>query len=335
MRVVVTGATGNVGTSVVQRLAADPQVDEIVGIARRAPSWTAPKTTWRALDVSTDDLGGAFAGADAVVHLAWFFHPTRKPLVTWRNNVVGSLRVLDAAAAAGAGVVVHASSVGAYSAGPTDGHRVDESWPTHSTPTAAYGREKAYLERCLDAFELRHPDMRVVRMRPCFLFKAESAAEQRRIFAGPLLPSRLVGRKWVPVVPAVRGLSFQALHSDDAAEAYRLAVVGDVRGPFNLAADPVVTAAEMARLLGARTIPLPKGVLVGATKLAFGAHLLPAPGELVELFLSLPLLDTGRARRELGWTPARTGPEALDTLFEGWRTGAHLPTPPLHRAAVL
>ncbi|HEX2700119.1 MAG TPA: NAD-dependent epimerase/dehydratase family protein [Acidimicrobiales bacterium] len=335
MKVVVTGATGNVGTSLVQGLAADEAVDEIVGVARRAPAWSVAKTTWTALDVRSDDLAAAFAGADAVVHLAWFFQPVRRPLVTWENNVVGSLRVFDAAAAAGAGALVYATSVGAYSPGPEDGHRVDESWPTHSTPTAAYGREKAYVERVLDTFELRHPEMRVVRMRPSFLFKAEAAAEQRRIFAGPLLPARLVGRKWVPLVPAVPGLSFQALHTDDVAEAYRLAVVNEVRGPFNLAADPVITPEELGRVMGARAVRLPKGLLIGATKAAFGAHLVPAPSELVELFLSLPLLDTGRARRDLGWAPARTGTEAVESVIEGWRTGVDLPTPPLHRAAML
>ncbi len=46
MRVVVVGATGNVGTSVVEVLAADDQVDAILGIARRRPQWQPPKTTW-------------------------------------------------------------------------------------------------------------------------------------------------------------------------------------------------------------------------------------------------------------------------------------------------
>lgn len=334
MKVVVTGATGNVGTSLVERLAADPEVDEIVGIARRAPSWSVPKTRWLALDVTTGDLGAAFAGADAVVHLAWFFQPTRQPLATWRNNVEGSLRVFDAAAEADVPALVHASSVGAYSPGPEDGHAVDESWPTHALPTAAYGREKSYLERALDAFELRHPDMRVVRMRPCFLFKATSAAEQRRVFAGPLLPARLVGRRWVPVVPGVPGLSFQAMHTDDAAEAYRLAVHRPVRGPFNVAAGPVITPDRLAEIFGARTVTLPTPVLVSGTRFAFRTHLAPSPPELVELFLSLPLLDADRAQRELGWSPRRTGVEALEALLEGWRTGASMPTPPLQGGAV-
>ena len=40
----VTGATGNVGTSVVRALAADARIEEIVGIARRAPAWRPPRT---------------------------------------------------------------------------------------------------------------------------------------------------------------------------------------------------------------------------------------------------------------------------------------------------
>ena len=329
MKIVVTGATGNVGTSVVEALAADPDVTQIVGIARRPVSWPRPKTQWLALDVARDDLGDAFAGADAVIHLAWLFSPTRRPLVTWRNNVLGSLRVFEAAAAAGVGALVHASSVGTYSAKPDDGHKVDETWPTHSLPTAAYGREKAYLERALDAFEPAHPDMRVVRMRPCFLFKAESAAEQRRIFAGPLLPARVVGRKWLPVVPDVPGLAFQAMHTSDVAEAYRLAVTRPVRGAFNLAADPVITPDVLGRIFRARLVPMPAEAMVAATRVAFRTRVAPAPPELLELFLSLPVLDSGRAERELGWRPARSGVDALEALLEGWRTGASLPTPPL------
>ena len=71
MRVVVTGATGNVGTSLIEALAADPAIDEIVGLARRAPELRNPRTRWVQADITRDPLAGIFAGADAVVHLAW------------------------------------------------------------------------------------------------------------------------------------------------------------------------------------------------------------------------------------------------------------------------
>src|SRR3954466_420582 len=256
VKVVVVGATGNVGTAVVRALTADDRGSAVLGIARRRPEWQPPKTTFVAADIAEDDLVPHLRGADAVVHLAWLFQPTHSPMVTWRANAVGSARVFAAASAAGVGALVYASSVGAYSPGP--GRRVDESWPTHSVPTAAYGREKAYVERLLDTFEARHPDTRVVRLRPAFIFQRQAATEQRRIFAGPLVPSSLLRPGRLPVVPWPAGLRFQALHADDVAEAYRLAVVGGGRGAYNVAADPVIHAPAIGEGLRGRVAPGPR-----------------------------------------------------------------------------
>nr|MBO2503500.1 NAD-dependent epimerase/dehydratase family protein [Thermoanaerobacterales bacterium] len=57
MRIVVVGATGNVGTSVVDELARRPEVTEVVAVARRAPAvdWP-PSVRFVAADVATDDL---------------------------------------------------------------------------------------------------------------------------------------------------------------------------------------------------------------------------------------------------------------------------------------
>lgn len=328
MRVVVTGATGNVGTCVVERLAADDAVTEVVGIARRRPDWSPPKTTWKQLDVVQDALEPAFDGADAVVHLAWIFQPTHDPLATWENNVVGAWRVFDAVAGARVPALVHASSVGAYSPGPREG-TVDESWPTHSWPTAAYGREKAYVERLLDVFELRNPHTRVVRLRPGFIFQRRSAAEQRRLFAGPLLPRRLVRPGAVPVVPDIPGLRLQGLHAGDAGEAYRLAVVRDVSGPFNVAADGFIDVEGLAALFDARPVRVPRPLARHALAALWHLHLVPASPQLLELALTLPVMDTTRARTELGWSPKTTAMDALAEVIEGIREGAGGPTPPL------
>jgi UDP-glucose 4-epimerase len=224
---------------------------------------------------------------------------------------VGSARVFAAASAAGVGALVYASSVGAYSPGP--GRRVDESWPTHSVPTAAYGREKAYVERLLDTFEARHPDIRVVRLRPAFIFQRQAASEQRRIFAGPLLPSALLRPGRLPVVPWPAGLRFQALHANDVAEAYRLAVVGNGRGAYNVAADPVIDAASIGAVLGSSVVPV-------------SGPLAPA---LLDLALQLPLLDTTRIRTELGWSPTVSSFDALREVLQGMVDGAGAQTPPL------
>ncbi len=332
MRVVITGATGNVGTSLVEARSREAAVGSIVGVARRRPEWVVPKTTWVEADVAGDDLRAVFDGADAVVHLAWLFQPTHDPLTTWRANVLGSLRVFDAVAAAGVATLVHASSVGAYSPG-VDSTPVDESWPTHALPTAAYGREKSYVERVLDTFEIRHPDCRVVRLRPGFIFKREAAHEQRRLFAGPLLPSFLARPAFIPVVPALPGMTLQALHSEDAADAYRLALLGDVRGAFNVAAEPVLDPAVLGELLGARPVPVPKAAARAVMAAAWHLHLIPAEPALLDLALSLPVMDTTRARTELGWAARYSATEAIAEFLAGLNAGDGMPTPPLDPAA--
>lgn len=328
MRVVVVGATGNVGTSILSALESDSTITSVVGVARRMPGWRPGKTEWRRADVGRDDLEEIFSGADAVIHLAWLFQPTHNPVTTWNTNVIGSARVFQAVARVGVPTLIYASSVGAYSPGPKD-RPVDESWPTHGWPGAAYGREKAYVERILDTFERDHPDIRVVRMRPGFIFKRESATEQRRLFAGPFLPQRLVRPDRIRFVPDIPGLRFQALHTADAAEAYRLALTLPVSGAFNLAADPVVDPAVLAEMLGARRVPVPSMVAKGAIAAGWHMRLIPASPDLMEMALRLPIMDVTRARTELGWEPRRSATDALRAVIDGMGSGAGMDTPPL------
>ena len=330
MRVVVTGATGNVGTSVVRLLSAEPAVTSVVGVARRRPDLQLPKVEWAAADVSRDDLVTPFAGADVVVHLAWLIQPSHRLDVVEATNVAGTQRVLDAAAAVGAGAVVYASSVGAYSPGPKD-RRVDESWPTDGVPTSFYSRHKAATERLLDRFEAEHPAVRVVRLRPGLIFKREAASGIRRLFLGRLFPPQLLRPTLIPLVPRTDRLVFQAVHTDDVAEAYRLVVVGDARGAFNIAADPVLDPDELGRILGARPVPVPAPALRVAADLSWRAHLQPTPAGWLDLAVETPILDTTRAHTELGWSPTRTSGEALRELLEGFADRASGPTPPLAR----
>ena len=257
MRIVVFGATGNVGTSLLDALARDERVDFVLGVARRVPAARAAgKVEWARADITTDALAPVVEGADAVVHLAWAIQPSRDEPALRAVNIGGSARVFDAVARAGVPVLVHASSVGAYSAGPKD-EPVDESWPLDGVQTLFYARHKAEAERLLNRFEHEHPEVRTVRLRPALIFKRESGTEQRRLFAGPLIPAFLVRPDLIPFVPDAPRLRFQAVHTDDVARAYCLAVMRDVRGAFNIAADPVLDADRLARLLRARRLPAP------------------------------------------------------------------------------
>jgi nucleoside-diphosphate-sugar epimerase len=328
MRVVVVGASGNVGTSVLRALAAEDAVDSIIGVARRPAALAAPKTEWRTADISRDDLAPLLRGADAVVHLAWLIQPSRDEAKMRATNVDGSRRLFAAVAEAQVPALVYASSVGAYSPGPKD-RLVGEEWPTEGIESSYYARQKAEVERLLDAFEREHPDVRCVRLRPGLIFKREAASEIRRFFAGPLLPGWLLRPSLIPVVPRTPRLRFQAVHSYDVGDAYRRAVVGDARGAFNIAADPVLDPDELGRLLRARPVPVPARLLRGAAAVTWRLRLQPAPEGWVDMALAVPLMDTARARRELGWEPQYSSGDALLDLLAGMRGGDGLDTPPL------
>jgi UDP-glucose 4-epimerase len=328
VRVVITGASGNVGTSLLGALADEPRIDSVVALARRRPDLDMPKTTWAEADVAKSDLLEHFAEADAVVHLAWLIQPSRDLNELRRVNVHGSRRVFETAAAAGVRALVYASSVGAYSPGPKD-RGVDESWATDGISTSFYSRHKAEVEHLLDDFEQHHPHIRVVRFRPALIFKREVGSEVRRLFVGPLLPNFLLRRYLIPIVPNTRNLRFQAVHSFDVGNAYRLALVNDARGAFNIAADPVLDQDELARCLDAKQVRLSPRVLRRAASLTWRLRLQPTPVGWVDMGLQAPLIDSTRARMELDWEPQRTSKEALSDLIAGMREGAGLPTPPL------
>jgi ferritin-like metal-binding protein YciE/nucleoside-diphosphate-sugar epimerase len=328
MKVVVTGATGNVGTSTVQALSESQEIDEIVGLARREPAWSPPKTSWIEANVLTANLGEIFAGADAVIHLAWAIQPSRDAVTLERINVEGSRRVFEAVAAAGVPKLVHASSVGTYSLGPKD-REVDESWPTEGTPTSFYSRHKVAVERELDRFEADNPETRVVRLRPALIFKDEAATEIRRLFIGPFLPNFLLRRGFLPVLPRVQRLRFQAVHSEDVGRAYLRAVLADVTGAFNIAAEPPLSPEEMAERIGARSFPVPAQVVRHLAGLSWRLHLQPTPPGWLDMALNVPLMSSGRAREELGWEPRHSGVDALEELLEGLREGHGAKTPPL------
>jgi UDP-glucose 4-epimerase len=341
MRIVIVGASGNAGTALLRRLRHEPDVD-LVGVVRRPPAPGAglpyDAVEWHAHDIGSpgaaERLTGIFAGAAAVVHLAWQIQPSHDERVLHRTNVDGSRAVIDGVVRARVPALVYASSVGAYAPGPKD-RFVDESWPTTGVPESSYSRHKAAVERLLDRAEADHPALRVVRLRPGLNFQRAAGTEISRYFLGPLAPVGLLRYGRLPLVPRNDRLRMQAVHTDDVADAYARAVLGDARGPFNVAADPVLTPELVASRFGGRTVPVPAAALRVAADLTWRARLQPVDRGWVELALSAPLMARDRAARELGWRPSVDAVSALRELLSGVAERARTQSPPLSDAGFL
>ena len=352
MRIVITGATGNLGTALLRRLATDAPNDtgfggphQIVGVARRTPPDAPPYAgaAWHALDLGEPDARGQllplFAGADVVVHLAWLFQPSRDIDYLERVGVGGSRAVLEAADAAGVPHLVHVSSVGAYApAGFSDAgdkRRVDESWPTDGIDTLAYSKHKSAVERLLDAYEREHSDggVRIARMRPGFVLQREAGSALLRYGLPGYVPAWVL--RVVPVLPVDRRLLIPVVHTRDVADALVRALHRRATGAFNLAGEPPVSRDDIAAALGARPIHVPAAALSALLRATWRGHVQPLDPGWLDLGFAVPLMDTTRARTELGWTPTVDARDALREAIEGMQDRAGTASPVLRPRSML
>jgi nucleoside-diphosphate-sugar epimerase len=315
MRIAITGASGNIGTALLRRLGAEHQV---VGVARRIPDGGPPYdgVAWHSVDLTDPGaagaLGTAFAGVDAVVHLAWGFQPSHDVDYLRRLGVGGTAAVLQAARATGVRHLVHMSSVGAYSAAP--GRRVDEAAARDGIPTLPYSQHKAEAERLLDDYQREaartgEQAMVVSRLRPGFVVQPDAASALLRYGLPGYLPARLISL--LPVLPLDRKLSIPLVHADDLADAIVRVIERQAAGAFNFAAEPPITRDDFAAALGARPVQVPAKVLSLLAGAGWRARLQPLDPGWIDLAFAVPLVDTGRARTELDWTPSIDARTAL------------------------
>lgn len=336
--VAVTGATGNVGTAFLRQLSRAP-IAQVRGLSRRQAPDTAPYDSvfWHHTDLGTPESATVLAefldGASTLVHCAWALQPGREPDLLHEINVEGTRRVLHAAGAAGVGHVVVLSSLGAY-AGGDPASRVTEDFPTTGVPSAQYSRDKVAVEQLVREFAATHPDVTVTVVRPTLVLQADAASAIGRYFLGPLLlgvakrvPATIASRLPLPLPSS---LHLGLVHADDVADALARIVDRRAGGAFNLSADPVMDADQIATALGTVRVPVPGAVLRAGLSAAFHARLVPTEPGWLDIALQIPALDSTRAKTELGWEPLHRGNRMLPEFVAALSRGEGAQGPVLH-----
>jgi nucleoside-diphosphate-sugar epimerase len=321
--VAVTGPTGTFGFGLMPLLQAEPRVERIVGIARRPfdpaeRGWT--KMTYRRGDVrDRDALREAFTDADVVVHLA-FMITGNAPAATIRAiNVDGTLNAFRAARDAGVKRFVYASSVAAYGFHQDNPVGMSEDWPIRPADRLFYAREKAELEQLLqeEANDASEPALYLVRP-PIVL--GPHALGAKDALPGPVLQAgrrllQTVNRLPVRMPMLAPEVKVQFIHEDDVGQALLRCVLADgPPGAYNIAGEGILTGADVAREFGLTPIPVPARAVHAAARAAAALPkppFVPPATEWVEALSHPAIMDTSKAKRELGWTPRYTGLEAL------------------------
>jgi UDP-glucose 4-epimerase len=319
LTVAVTGPTGEIGRTFIRALERAPEVERIVGMARRpfdpaVRGWE--RTEYRRGDVlDRASVENLVDGADVVVHLAFVIFKAGEE--TRHVNIEGSRNVFEAAVASGAQRIVHASSVAAYGfADGVDG-LLTEDVPALGHARHPYSAHKAEVEAIL-ADALSGGETEAWVFRPC-------------IVAGPDAPALIAQARWPDRLPGPLGalagaigvlpdpgVPFQLVHHDDVATALRAGVLGvGEPGAYNLAASGEVTMSDLARAIGYRTVPMPKLAVDAAAEVIARLPFMPEEAAWVEALRRPVLMDTSKARRLLRWRPRHDAHETLRATVNG------------------
>lgn len=334
MRVVVTGASGIVGSALLRALTG--RGHDITAVCRRLPTspgapGRAERVTWLSHDLadrSRDSrLPELVRGADSVVHLAWGLQPMHNRGHLRRVDLGGSLAVIGAVQAARVPHLLFGSSVGGYAPRLSDAP-VGEDWPYTGVPGSVYSRHKSFVERTLDRVEEEAGGSLVVaRTRPSLVGQRAAGSAMLRLGFPFLLPAPLLHH--VGVLPLDRGFALQFVHADDVAEAMVRILESRAGGAFNLAADGILRQPDIADAFGAKPLHLPRRVALRLVGALWQAGVQPLDPGWLEMAFRVPFMDTSRARDVLGWQPRHTARQVLDEVVAGMADRAGGPYPPL------
>jgi UDP-glucose 4-epimerase len=330
LTVAVTGPTGEIGAPFMRALERTPEVARVVAMARRP--FDPAERGWRKTEYRQGDIldraavEGLVAGADAVVHLA--FIVVKATADSYDINVEGSRNVFEASVAAGVPRLVYTSSVAAYGYHAEVDGPLREEMPPRGTEAHAYSHQKAAVEAVLAEALNGHDSTSAYIFRPCLVAGPEAPAlldQLPYVRLSERVPDALL--RGIAKVPGARpvlpdhGIPFQLVHHDDVADALVAAVLGRGEpGIYNLAGGGTVTISDLASALGWHSVPVPKAAVDVAAAALGRLPAFEAETGWLEALRTSMVMDTARAREQLGWSPAYDARATLEALVAARRS---------------
>jgi nucleoside-diphosphate-sugar epimerase len=313
LTVAVTGPTGDIGIAALRALDASPAVAKVIGMARRpfdpAAHGLSDKVVYQRGDVlDRPSVDALVDGADVVVHLAFII--IGDPDEAQRINTEGSRNVFDATVEAGARRLVYTSSVAAYGFHADNPQPLTEEVPPRGSEDFYYSAHKAELERVLDD-AIAGSGTEAYVFRPCIVAGAGALTLiETTVRLLPIYGQLRLARRALDQIPFLGpvlpdpGAEFQLVHTLDVASALRAAVEGaGPPGRYNLAGPGSMSIARMARACGWWSVPVPGAAVAALSEVANRIPGLPPEVEWLNAFRAPTMMETRKARDELGWTP--------------------------------
>jgi UDP-glucose 4-epimerase len=311
-RVLVTGASGYLGSQVVAELAARSDI-AAVALDVREPVQRLPGVAYEISDIRAAEIDGLIAHhvPEVVVHLASIVTPGKDSTreFEYSVDVDGTRNLLEACVRHGVHRVIVTSSGAAYGYYPDNSQWLTENDPLRGNQSFAYAWHKRLVEEMLADYRQCHPALEQIVFRIGTILGATVKNQITDLFDKP----RLI---------AIRGADspFVFIHDRDVVDVIVHAIDTPVSGIFNVAGDGVLTIHEIAAKLGKRCVALPPSLLSLALRVLKALGLTQYGPEQVDFLRYRPVLDNARLKNEFGYVPRLTSAQVFDLYLEARRS---------------
>jgi len=294
MKILVTGATGVYGRSVVERL--HRAGHEVVAMARRPPRSLPPGVRFAQGDVAeADDVLRAMDGCEVVVHLAFVVTPVKGREESRRISVGGTRNVVEAMQRTGARRLVFASSAMSYGSHPDNPPLFREEDEQRPAPDYVYGTDKLAAERVIIESGV------------------EAVLARTAVTVGRNIDNLLLDIFGAPAIVGIKDVDvrYQLVHQDDVGRFLAHAAEEGPAGPVNVAPSDFVELRRIAELLGKRYVEVTEEQAVKGVDFAWEHDLVDiTPGEAAGISY-MPRLATDRLRDAWGFECAWSTAEGV------------------------
>jgi UDP-glucose 4-epimerase len=305
-RVLVTGVSRFLGARLAAHLAADPEIETVVGVDTTEPRADLGRTQVVRADIRSPNIAKVIASAevDTVVHLSVVATPLTVGGRTAMKeiNVIGTMQLLAACQKSPTvRKLVLKSTTAVYGSSPKDPALFTEDMEPRRLPRTGYAKDSVEVEGYVRGFGRRRPDVALTILR-------------FTNFVGPRIDTPLTRYFALPVVPTVFGFDprIQFCHEDDAVEVLRQATLDDKPGIFNVGGSGVLLLSQAIRRAGRGSIPVLEPLVTVVGQGFRRAGLLDFSPEQLRFLEHGRVADTTRLRERFGYTPRYTSVEAFD-----------------------
>jgi UDP-glucose 4-epimerase len=313
MKILVTGASGYLGSLLTDALSEHPGVNEVIAVDVRppiAPRKRAERVREALHDVRSAELGGLIRSErpSVVCHLASIVTPgkTSSREFEYSVDVLGTRNVLDACVSAGVGKIMVSSSGAAYGYHPDSPAELSETSPLRGNPEFAYSDHKRIVEEMLEDYRKRHPELKQLILRLSTIVGRGVNNQITALFERPFL-----------LGISGSGTPFSFIWDQDVVSILTQGCLLPLEGIYNVAGDGSLTLSEIARLQGKPHLSVPApllGSLLGFLKLL---NLTRYGPEQVRFLRYRPVLSNQKLRRDFPGLPTKSSKEAFLEYWTG------------------